>query len=139
MKDFKIRNGLHGVPTIFVPKDSATVIEAGDLVAIDIDSLIVKAGAASTAIAYAPNGAASGETVCEVTVGNDFELLGLQDADAAFADAQRGDLCDLKGTTTLIIDNDTSSTNVFQICLDKDAGTVGSKKNIAVKINKPLF
>lgn len=138
-KDFKIRGGLHGIPTVFVPKASATVIEAGDLVAIDSGSLVVKAGAASTAIAYAPNGAANGDTVCEITVGNDFELVGLKEADAAYATDQRGDLCDLKGTTDLIIDNDTSSTNVFQIAVDQDAGVVGSKYNIAVKINKPIY
>lgn len=137
-RDFKIAGGLDGVPTVFAAKASATVIEAGDLVGLT-DGLVVKAGASTAAIAYAPHGAGAGELKCEITRGNDFELVGMKDADAAFAVAQRGDACDLKGTTDLIIDNDTSSTNVLQICGDKDNGVVGSKAGIRVKIAKPVL
>ncbi|NTU69235.1 hypothetical protein HGB13_00175 [bacterium] len=137
-KDFKIAGGLHGVPTVFVAKASGTVIEAGDMVGIT-DGLVVKAGATTAAIGYAPHGAASGKLKVEVTCGNDFELVGVKDADAAFAVDQRGDYCDLKGTTDMIIDNDTSSTNVLQICGDKDNGVVGSKAGIRVKIAKPVL
>lgn len=137
-KDFKLVGGLKGVPTVFVAKASETVIEAGDMVGMT-DGLAVKAGATTTAIAYAPNGAAAGTLKVEITLGNDFELVGAKDADAVFAVAQRGDYCDLKGTTDMIIDNDTSSTNVLQICGDKDNGVVGSKAGIRVKIAKPVL
>lgn len=137
MMDFKLKDG-EKVRTVKALKDSATVIEAGDLVTLS-SGLIIKAVAASTALAWAPNGAGDGETEIEVTVGNDFTLIGQQEADAAFAVAQKGTTCDLKGTTTLIIDNDTSSTNVLRIGIGKDAGVVGSKTNIEVRIEKPLF
>lgn len=136
-KDFIVKGG-EKLRTVLAPKASATVIEAGDIVAIS-SGLIVKAGAASAAIAYAPNGAAAGELVCEVTVGNDFTLIGNKNADAVFAAAQRGTLCDLKGTTDLIIDNDTSSTNVFRIGISQDSGVVDSAAGIEVKIEKPIF
>jgi len=137
-KDFKIVGGLQGIPTVFVAKASATVIEPGDMVGMT-DGLAVKAGATTTAIAYAPHGAAAGKLKVEITLGNGFELVGVKDADAAFAVAQRGDYCDLKGTTDMIIDNDTSSTNVLQICGDKDNGVVDSKAGIRVKIAKPVL
>lgn len=135
--DFKLRDG-EKVRTRIMKKASDTVIEAGDIVALT-NGLIVKAVAASAAIAFCPAGAPAGETEIEVTTGNDFTLIGLNAADAVFAVAQGGDLCDLKGTTTQIIDNDTSSTNVFVISPAKDAGVVGSALNIEVRINKPLF
>jgi len=137
-RDFKIVGGLDGIPTVFVAKASATVLEAGDIVTM-IDGLAVKAGATSATIAYAPHGAADGELYVEMTRGNNFELVGVKDADVVFAVDQRGDACDLKGTTDLIIDNDTSSTNVLQICGDKDNGVVGSKAGIRVKIAKPVL
>jgi hypothetical protein len=135
-KDFKIRGGLHGVPTVKCTIASATVIEAGDLVTLT-DGLVTKAAANSATIAYAPHGSANGEVVCDVTVGNDFELLGTGDAN--FAVANKGTEVDLVGTTTLLIDLGTSTTDVLKVCIDEDAGTVGATTNIAVKINKPLF
>ena len=137
-KDFKIAGGLHGIPTVFVAKASGTVIEPGDLVGIT-DGLAVKAGAATAAIAYSPSGAVSSALKVEVTRGNNFELIGNKDADVVFAVDQRGDYCDVKGTTDLIIDNDTLSTGVLQICGDKDNGVVGSKAGIRVKIAKPVL
>ena len=137
MMDFKLKDG-EKVRTVKALKGSSTVLEAGDMVALS-SGVIVKAGAASAAIAWCPNGGANGETEVEVSVGNDFTLIGLQDADANFAVTQKGTVCDLKGTTTLIVDNDTSSTNVLQIGISKDAGVVDSKANIEVRINKPLF
>lgn len=136
--DFKLKSA-ELFRTVKAPIATATVIEAGDLVALS-SGLIVKAGASSAAIAYAPNAhpANSGTTI-DVSIGNDFTLVGLKDADANFAEAQYGALCDVKGTTDLIIDNDTSSTNVLQISISKDAGTIGSKAGIEVKINKPIF
>ena len=134
--DFKIVGGLHGVPTVLATIASATVIEAGDMVTLD-DGLIVKAGAASAAIAYAPNGSADGETKIEVTVGNDFLLEGT--ADANFAVTQKGTEVDLVGTTTLLIDVGESATDVLKVDISENAGTVGSVDNVRVKINKPLF
>jgi hypothetical protein len=137
MMDFKLKDG-EVVRTVKALKGSSTVIEAGDLVTLS-SGLIIKAVAASTALAYAPNGAANGETEIDVTIGNDFTLIGQQNADAVFAVTMKGTLCDLKGTTDLIVDSDTSSTNVFQIGISKDAGVVGSAANIEVRIVKPLF
>jgi hypothetical protein len=135
--DFKIKDG-EKVRTVIATKGSSTVIEAGDIVAL-ASGLIVKAGAADTAIAFCPNGAVNGSTDAEVTVGNDFTLVGMKDSDAVFAQTQSGALCDLKGTTDLIVDNDTASTNVFKIGISKSSATVGSKVGIEVRINKPLF
>lgn len=134
--DFKIVGGLHGVPTVLATIASATVIEAGDMVALT-NGLIVKAAANSTAIAYAPNGSANGETKIEVTVGNDFLLEGT--ADANFAVANKGTEVDLVGTTTLLIDLGTSTTDVLKVDISENAGTVGAKTGVRVKINKPLF
>jgi hypothetical protein len=135
--DFKVV-GAEKLRTVFAKKGSSTVIEAGDLVALS-SGLIVKAGAASAAIAFAPNGAADGETVCEVTVGNDFLLMGMKDSDAVFAQSQCGALCDVAGTTNLIIDNDTQATNVLRLSIDDTHGTVGSKVGLVAKIALPLF
>lgn len=134
--DFKIVGGLHGVPTVLATIASATVIEAGDMVAL-VDGLIVKAAANSAAIAYAPNGSANGETKIEVTVGNDFLLEGT--ADENFAVAKKGAEVDLVGTTTLLIDLGTSTTDVLKVDISENAGTVGAKTGVRVKINKPLF
>lgn len=135
-KDFKIVGGLHGVPTVLATIASATVIEAGDMVALT-NGLIVKAAANSAAIAYAPNGSANGETKIEVTVGNDFLLEGT--ADANFAVANKGTEVDLVGTTTLLIDLGESTTDVLKVDISENAGTVGAKTGVRVKINKPLF
>ena len=135
--DFKVVNG-EKLRTVKALKASATVIEAGDLVALS-SGLIVKAGAASTAIAFAPNGAGDGEKLIDVTVGNDFTLMGLKDSDAVFAQTQVGATCDVAGTTNLIIDNDTQSTNVLRLTIDNAYGVVGSKVGLVVKIEKPLF
>ncbi|HUS99135.1 MAG TPA: hypothetical protein VMY59_02310 [Candidatus Thermoplasmatota archaeon] len=115
--------------------DTGTVIAAGDLVAIDT-GLIIKAVAASTAVAFCPKGSASGETVCEVSVGNDFTLKGT--LDAVFAVAYKGGEYDIEDTTQLI-DLDASSTDVLKIDMSENAGTVGATTNVRVRINKPIF
>jgi hypothetical protein len=117
-------------------KASATVIEAGDLVTLS-SGLIIKAVAASTAVAYAPDGAAAGETDIDVSIGTDFTLIGT--GDAVFADTMKGTEVDIVGTTNLLIDVGASSTDVLKVAIGQDAGTVGSTANIEVKINKPLF
>lgn len=133
--DFKLKTG-EQLRTVIAKKESATVIEAGDMVAL-ASGYIVKAGASSAAIAWCPNGAAAGVTDVEVTLGNEFTLTGT--ADANFAITDKGLLQDLKGTTNMIIDLGTSSTNVIQIAIGETAGTVGSTANVEFKINKPLF
>ena len=133
--DFKLRNG-EQVRTVLATKDTATVIEAGDLVTLS-SGIIIKAVAGSAAIAYTPKGAPAGVTEVEVTVGNDFELIGT--AENVFAVDQKGTEVDLVGTTTLLIDNNATVTDVFKVAIDKNAGTVGSTASVVVKINKPLF
>lgn len=133
--DFKLKTG-EQLRTVIAKKESATVIEAGDMVTMT-SGYIVKAGAASALIAWCPSGAPAGVTDVEVTVGNEFTLIGT--ADANFAITDKGLVQDLKGTTDMLIDLGTSSTNVIQIGISATAGTVGSTKNIEFKIAKPLF
>ena len=136
-KDFILRNG-EQVRTVKCTKESATVIEAGDLVDEDGSGYIAKADASSSAIAYAPYGAAAGTTEVDVTVGNDFELIGT--AAHAFAITYKGAEVDLvMDGTKQTIDLDASSTDVFKVAIDKDAGTAGSTASVVVRINKPLF
>lgn len=131
---YKLRDG-EQVRLVRCTKASATVIEAGDLVAIS-SGLIIKAVAASTAVGFCPNGGADGETSVEVTVGNDFTLSGT--ADANFAVANKGTEVDITDTTQLI-DLGTSTTDVLKVDISENAGTVGSTSNVIVRINKPLF
>lgn len=134
--DFKLRKG-DQVRTVRATKASATVIEAGDLVAIE-DGLIVKATATSTAVGYAPYAAGDGETSVEVSVGNDFTLIGT--ADANFAVTDKGAEVDIVvANNKQLIDVSSSSTDVLKVDISEEAGTVGSAANVAVKINKPLF
>jgi Ca2+-binding RTX toxin-like protein len=134
--DFKLRNG-EQVRTVLATKDTATVIEAGDLVALS-SGLIIKAVDESAAIAYAPKGAAAGVTEVEVTVGNDFELEGT--ASGNFAVTDKGTEVDLVVESTVQhINLEASSTDVFKVAIDKNAGTAGSAASVIVKINKPLF
>lgn len=136
-KDFEIKQQGPGFRTRVAEIASATVIEPGDLVTMT-DNLIVKADANSTALAYAINGSATGETSIEVTEGNDFTLVGT--GDAVYSEDYRGDLVDLVvDNGTQQIDVATGSTKVFQIIGAEDSGTVGSASNIEVRINKPLF
>ncbi|MFH1052761.1 MAG: hypothetical protein V1779_17715 [bacterium] len=135
--DFRLKDG-EKIRTIKAEKASATVIEDGDLVALDSSGLIIKATATDIALAYAPNGAGDGETEIEVTIGNDFTLKGA--GDAVFAEAYRGINCDLVVASTVQkIDVGENTTEVFKISSGVDAGVVGSASNIEVRINYPLF
>ena len=136
-KDFVIKQKGANFGTRVAEIASATVIEAGDIVARE-SNLIVKADAANTAIAYAINGSADGETSIEVTTGNDFTLKGT--GDAVYSEDYRGDLVDLvMSGSDQQIDVTTSSTNVFQIIGAEDSGVVDSASNIEVRINAPLY
>ena len=136
--DFKVVGGNDGLETTLATIDTATVIEAGDLVGFgSATGICTKAVAADTAVAFAPNGSADGETKIEISKGNDFMLEGTTDANFAVTD--KGISCDLVGTTTLLIDIGISSTDVFQVDASENAGTAASKLNVRVKINKPLI
>ena len=115
--------------------DTATVIAPGDLVALS-SGVIIKAVAASTAVAFCPAGSATGEVICDVSVGNNFTLTGT--ADANFAVTDKGILCDILDTTQ-VIDIGTSSTDVLKVGMAEESGTVSAKTSIEVRINKPLF
>lgn len=115
---------------------TGTVIEAGDLVTI-ASGLITKAAAASTAVAFCPDGhAANTGTTVEVTVGNDFTLIGT--GDAVFAETYRGGEYDINDTTQTV-DYGASSTDVLKVDISEDAGVVGTAAGVTVRINKPLF
>ena len=134
--DFKLKNG-EQLRTVKAVKASGTVIEAGDLVALS-SGLIVKADASSTAVAYAPNGAPAGVTEIDVTVGNDFTLIGT--GDTTFAATDRGALADIAiSGGAQQVDVSGSSTDVLKVGIASDSGTVGSAASIEVRINKPLF
>ena len=136
-KDFEIKQQGPGFRTRVAEIASATVIEPGDLVTMT-SNLIVKADANSTALAYAINGSAAGETSIEITEGNDFTLVGT--GDEVYSEDHRGDLVDLVvDNGTQLIDVGASVKDVFQIIGAEDSGTVGSASGIEVRINKPLF
>jgi hypothetical protein len=136
-KDFEIKQQGPNFRTRVCEIDTAEVIEAGDLVAME-SNLIVKADAANTAVAYSINGSAAGEVSTEITEGNDFTLVGT--GDDVYSEDYRGDAVDVvMSSTTQLIDVATGSTNVLQIVGAEDAGVVGSASKIEVRIAKPIF
>lgn len=136
-KDFEIKQQGPGFRTRVAEIASATVIEPGDMVTMT-SNLIVKADENSSALAYAINGSAAGETSIEITEGNDFTLVGT--GDDVYSENYRGDLVDLVvDNGTQQIDVGASTTDVFQIIGAEDSGVVGSASGIEVRINKPLF
>jgi len=131
--DFKL---VPGADTIKAVIDTATVIEAGDIVAADGSKEIIKAVAGSTEIAYAVEASASGDTTIEITKGK-VELIGTGDAN--FANSNKGTEVDLVVSSgTQLIDLGASATDVFRVSYADNAGTVGSTDDIRVYINKPL-
>jgi len=135
MANFVLYKSGKNYKTVSIEKDTATVIAAGDLVTLDGSKLAISAVAASTAVAFAPNGAKAGDLNIEVTIGDDFELKGT--GDAAFAESMRGTEVDI--TDAQLIDVGTSATDVLKISIAEEAGTVGSTDDIVVRVNKPLF
>lgn len=138
MADFKLVSSyIGGMPMKTLAKASATVIEAGDMVALS-SGLAIKAVDGSAAIAYSPNWAGNGETTIQVLVDRDAEFVGT--ADANFAAANRGAEVDMVVTWGVqLIDVGTSTTDVFKVSIGSDAGTVGSTSTVKVKINKFLY
>lgn len=127
----KVRDHIRGQK---VEVASAVVIEAGDLVDIDAASgLLIKAVAASTAVACAITASPAGSIECDITKGR-VELVG--SADANFAKTDRAKTVDI--TDAQLIDLGTSTTNVLQVSPAVLDGTVGSPDGITVTINKPI-
>ena len=123
--------------TVICTIASATVIEAGDVCEIS-SGLPVKGTATGATLAYSPAASANGDTQIELTVGNDFVLAGT--GDAVFAVTQKGTFVDMVVTAgAQLIDVGTSSTNVFNIDISENAGTVGSASDISVRIALPAF
>lgn len=130
---FKLADG-EKVRTARVKIASATVIPAGDFAGMTA-GLAVDAVAATTDIAWCPAGSADGETVCELSIGDDFTLKGT--GDAVFAVTHKGTEVDL--TDAQLIDVGSSATDVLKIDFSENAGVVDSADDIVVRINKPLF
>jgi len=136
-KDFEIKQQGPNFQTRVCEVATGEVIEAGDLVAME-SNLIVKADASNTTIAYSINGSADGETSTEVTVGNDFTLVGT--GDRVYSEDYRGDSVDVvMSSTTQTIALATSSTNVFTVQGAEDSGVVDSTSKVEVRIAKPIF
>jgi len=133
---YKFKGG-EKIRTIIAPIATATVIEAGDLVAIS-SGLIIKAVTTSAAIAFCPDGhVANSGTAVVITVGNDFTLVGTMDV--VFAAAYRGVAYDINNDGTQTIDQGGTTYKVLMVSPGIDAGVVGAADNVEVKINLPLF
>ena len=136
-KDFTLYKVADTTPMITLDKASATVIEAGDMVGLT-NGLAVKAGAATSKIAYAPFGAGDGDT--EIQVVADPNALYLGTADANFAVTDRGAEVDMVVTSsTQYVDIGASSTDVFLVYPGTDDNVATGATPVVVKINKPLF
>ena len=132
-KDFRLYKERSDYNTVVLEKALATVIEAGDMVALDAGKLAIKATAASTAIAYSETWADG--TVTSIVVVNDPQVSFSGTGDAVFAKSQRGTEVDLVvNATNQEIDVGLSVTDVFKIYPSEDAGTVGSTDEIIVSI-----
>lgn len=134
--DFRLKDG-EKIRTMKVSKGSSTVLEKGDLVEMSSGE-VIKATATGSKLAWCPNGGADGETEIEITVGNDFTLLGT--ADTAYVKATHGGGldCDLViDTGVQEIDLGSTSKKVFTV--KPGGGTVGETTNIEVRIALPIF
>jgi len=140
--DFKLYNPEHSYRTTSLPKDAATVIEAGKLVGVDGSNLAIEADATSTFIAYTPFGAPAGQEF--VLVCSDKENVTLTGtADANFAVANLYTEVDVViNSGVQNIDLGASTTDVLRVIpnvVDTDLNTVGSPSNVLVTINKHLI
>jgi len=130
---FKLADG-EQVRTVRCAVASETVIPAGALAGMTA-GLAVDAVDTTAAVAWCPKGSADGETVCELTVGNDFTLSGTTDED--FAVSQKGTAVDI--TAAQLIDVGETTYKVVKIDISENAGTVDSKLDVVVRIALPLF
>jgi hypothetical protein len=135
--DFRLKDG-EQVRTRIATIASATVIEPGDFVELS-SGVPVKATATGAKIAWAPNGSADGETEIELSVGNDFTLVGTADTNFVAATHNGAEVDLVVNSNAQQIDLGSSSTDVLLVSPFKDAGTASSAANVEVRINKPLF
>lgn len=116
---------------------TATAIEAGDFVAISA-GLVIKAVTASAAIAWCPKGhAANSGTTVEITVGNDFTLVGTMDV--VFAQAYKGVSYDINNDGTQTIDQGGTTYKVLTVSPAINSGVIGVAAGVEVKIALPIF
>jgi len=136
-KDFRIYNEGDNFRTKVLEKDSATVLRAGTLIALDAGGLAVEADATSTAVAYTEAGALADTT--EVSVITDSTLVLSGTADEAFAKTNRGTEVDVViNSSKQEIDLGASVTDVLKVLPSEDAGVVGELTEVKVVINKTL-
>ncbi len=134
--DFKIKTG-EKFRTVRCTKAAGVTIAAGRLVTL-ASGLIVEALTASSRVAYAPNGAASADTEVDVTIGNDFTLVGTPEQN--YVVTGKGATCDITGAGgAQTIKNTTQSTNVLRLGISESAGIAGTVTPIEVQIALPLF
>lgn len=122
--------------TVIADIATATAIEAGDFVTLS-SGLVIKAVTASAKIAWCPKGhAANSGTTVEITVGNDFTLLGTMDV--VFAQAYKGVSYDINNDGTQTIDQGGTTYKVLTVQPGATSGTIGSASNVEVRIALPL-
>lgn len=131
--DFRARGEYN---TMLLEKAAGVTIEAGDLVALSA-GLAIKATATSAKVAFCPQGAASADLKCEVTVGQ-VDLIG--DSSNVFAESQRGTEYDIavSGAGKQTINQSGTTYKVLMMDESQDAGTVDAATNVKVRINKPI-
>lgn len=131
---FEIKQLEGNYSTQSLEKESATVIAAGSLVALDASGYAIPAVTASTAVAFSRSGAAAGTLEVEASRVNNFTLKGT--ADANYAIANRGTEVDI--TDAQLVDLGSSATDVLKVSASVDGGTVGATTDVEVRINKHL-
>lgn len=120
---------------ISLPKDSATVLERGQFVALDASGLAITATPSSVKIAYATNGAEEGST--QVQVVSDADVIFVGTADTAYLQATHADTqvdIAVDGNGDQLIDLGASTTDVFIVQPD-NFPREGLTTEIKVKIN----
>lgn len=135
MANFKIYKESDNAGVEYLEKASATVIEAGSLVALDGSGLAVEAGATDTAVAFTEGGAGDGETKVGVITDERLVLEGTSGTN--FADTDRWTVVDIDASQN--IDLTASATWVVKVLPGLDAGTAGSTDEVRVRIEETLY
>lgn len=135
MANFKIYKESDNAGVEYLEKASATVIEAGSLVALDASGLAITADETSTAVAFTEGGAGDGET--KVGVITDERLVLEWTAESAFADSSRWTLTGIDATQN--IDFTTPANDTLKVLPGLDAGTDGSTDQVRVRIESTLY
>lgn len=138
MSDFKLVPTKRGVEVDKLSVASATVLEAGDLVALSA-GLAVKAGAASTGVALIASGSADGSTSKITAYGEGTVIEGTANRALAAADLGAPASIVLSGSDIQInLDNAGGSAGVLEVLPGSDAGTIGSASKVRARIVKGL-